>query len=355
MNPLPDVSAAPVATPASAPLRVFYSGHSLMDRPMPDHVERIAQSEGRPVTWDRQYHVGSLLRQRTRGSDPAAATWTGWTLGENRDGSGLDVAAALEGRLPNVEPFEVLVTTERHDILWAMTNEGSAAYLRSLHDARVRGRPDGATWLYEGWQSLEPARVSDWIAYERASATAWQCVASEVNRTLEAAGRADRVWSLPASRALVMLVERALASPGLPGISGPDAAATLSAVFSDDVHLTPLGHYYIALVTWAFISGTPAQAGHWRPETVTEQQADSLRAVARDAHRALVSQTLATASAQACTAQLKAVCPTYWRYIETRWLAQRQSWPKARLQRLRNEWACRGDLDEGRHRIAGSA
>ena len=349
--PLAGVSAAPVVAAApAAPLRVFFSGHSLMDRPLPDQVEALARADGVALGWDRQYRIGSLMRERTRGTDPAAASWTGWAQGENREGQGLDVLAALSGQNRELEPFDVLVTTERHDILWAMTNESSAAYLRALHDARVRGRPEGSTWFYEGWQSFGPGQVGAWATYERSAAGAWQCVAAEVNRSLAEAGRADRVWSLPASRALVALVEAALSSPGLPGISAGDEGATLARLFKDEVHLTELGMHYMALVTWAFVSGRPA-AMPWRPDGVTEEQSQSLRKVAVQAHESLRSQTLVQASAADCEVQLQALCPVYWAYMEQRQLATGRSTLAARWDRTRDAWRCERAVAQGRHRI----
>lgn len=349
--PLGGVGAAPVAAAsAGQSVRLFYSGHSLMDRPLPDQVEALARADGITLGWDRQYRIGSLMRERTRGADPAAADWTGWMQGENREGQGLDVLATLTGQNPSVAPFDVLVTTERHDILWALTHESSAAYLRALHDARVRGRPQGATWFYEGWQSFGPGQVRAWAAYERAAAGAWQCVAAEVNRSLEQAGRPDRVWSLPASRALVDLVDAALSERGLPGITAETETATLARLFRDEVHLTDLGLHYMALVTWAFVADRPL-AGPWRPDTVTEEQSASLRRVASQAHAALRGQTLVESAPADCQAQLTALCPVYWGYMEERQLAGGRSALGAAWDRAKQQWRCERALGAGRHRL----
>jgi hypothetical protein len=352
--PLAGVGAAPVVpTPDAATMRVLYSGHSLMDQPLPDQVEQLAGATRIVLDWERQYRVGSLLRERTVGLDPAAATWTGWTLGQNRRGEGLDVAAALAGTLPGRSPFDVLVTTERHDILWAMMNEGSATYLRRQHDERERGRPGGATWFYEGWQSFGRGQVDLWIAYERASAGAWQCVAAEVNRSLAEAGRADRVWSLPASRALVLLVERALSPPGVAGVTAATPEQTLAALFRDEVHLTDLGMHYMALVSWAFLTGRPEPAP-WRPDGVSPEQAASLRAVALQAYAELRTQTLVQAPAQDCRSQLTALCPVYWAYMEQRQLSDGRSRWAAGFDRAKQQWRCGGSIRDGGYQVRAS-
>jgi hypothetical protein len=332
-------------------VQVFYSGHSLMDQPIPNYVESIAKAAGAAHTWDRQYRIGSSLRERTRGTASDGSAWTGWTSGDNRRGSGMDVAAALSGRIPNVAAFDTLLTTERHDILWVMTNEDSASYLRRLHDLRMQGQPAGSTWFYEGWQSFDASRISDWVAYERASAVAWQCVAAEANRSLESTGRVDRVFSLPASRALVNLVEQALAPKGLVGVTAGTPVETLKRIFSDDVHLTELGKYYMALVIWSFANGKAPEAMTWRPPSVTEEQAHSLLEVAAASYDRLRDQTLVAASASECQQALRTLCPTYWGYIEQRRRAQGASWAAASYERIREQWRCGRAIDAGRHQV----
>lgn len=350
------VSAPPPGSAMPSPLRIFYSGHSLMDRPLPDHVEALAQAEGREVQWERQYRVGSLLRERTRGLDASSASWSGWTLGDNRQGSGLDVAAALSGRIPALPPFDVLVVTERHDILWAMQNESTAGYLRRLHDERVRGRPEGATWFYESWQSMSADRIADWARYETAAAIGWQCAAAEVNRSLQAEGRADRVQSLPAARALVRLVERATSPTGWPGVTAATPQATVERLFSDAVHLTDAGMYYMALVTWAFVNGAPATRVDLPvPKGMDPALAAGLRSAAADAHAALRDQTLSEASAEACQARLAEVCPIVWPYMAQRWQSEGRAWPQARWQQFKLQRQCEAGVRDGRHRLVAAS
>jgi hypothetical protein len=59
------------------------------------------------------------------------------------------------------------------------------------------------------------------------------------------------VATLPAGAALVDLVERILKDE-VAGISGT-TPQKLNMIFSDNVHLTPLGVYYISLVTYASV------------------------------------------------------------------------------------------------------
>ena len=49
------------------PQRIFISGHSLVDQPLPDNLESIAKSLGTAIQWNRQYMVGSSIRDRVQG------------------------------------------------------------------------------------------------------------------------------------------------------------------------------------------------------------------------------------------------------------------------------------------------
>src|SRR5688572_8555317 len=107
-------------------LRAFYSGHSLSDG-VPEVVAGIARSLGRDFDFEFQSLPGSLIRARTAGDEPGAPEGSGYRLGKNRNGSGLDVEAALRtrpiagGNAP--EPYDVLVVTERHDLPYAVLEE----------------------------------------------------------------------------------------------------------------------------------------------------------------------------------------------------------------------------------------
>jgi hypothetical protein len=59
---------APDAGTTIARARIFFSGHSLLDNPMPDYVESIAKSQGKDLLWNQQNIIGSPLRVRTWGN-----------------------------------------------------------------------------------------------------------------------------------------------------------------------------------------------------------------------------------------------------------------------------------------------
>jgi hypothetical protein len=71
--------------------RTFFSGHSLLDNPLPDFVAGIAEAEGQSVHWNQQIVIGSPIRVRTWGS----GDWSGYRQGKNRSGSDMDVVTEL--------------------------------------------------------------------------------------------------------------------------------------------------------------------------------------------------------------------------------------------------------------------
>jgi hypothetical protein len=256
---------------------VFYSGHSLLDRPLPDFVQDIAASLATSAEWNRQYIVGSSIQRRTRGDDLARPTWQGYREGYNREGEGMDVVAELRTPRTIDGLYDVLVITEQHTLLDVVLEADSVRSLRHFHEQFIAGNPHGQSFFYEPWFSVadksEPQR---WIAYERSASQIWQCVATRINTSLAAEGRTDRIISLPAGLALAELIERATRTPGLPAISRANVRETVDAIIADDVHLTELGIYFMSLVTYSSVYQRPV-AGAWHPDSVTKAEAATLQ------------------------------------------------------------------------------
>ena len=271
----------PVAARDSA--RIFISGHSLTQQPMPDCLCAIAHSLNTTVEWNRQYIEGSSIRQRTRGLEPNAAGWPGYSEGLNREGAGMNVLDELRRPRTITAPrYDTLVITEINDLLTTLLANDTVRHLRHFHDRIIAANPAGTTYFYAPWMHLidknDPRR---WIAYERAASPLWQGVVTRINLSLAAEGRADRIGFLPASAALAQLVERATQGVGLAGVSGAGVRATVDSIVADQVHLTPLGSYYMALVTYAHVFGR-SPVGAWAPEGMGITQAVSLQKLAWD-------------------------------------------------------------------------
>jgi hypothetical protein len=274
---------------ARQPTSVFVSGHSLVDLPYPAYLATIGNVLGEPLTWQRQYMVGSSIKQRS----------------------------------PLILPpgdFNALVITEQHAVLNSLVWEDTHRYLREAHDAFISRNPDGQTWFFIPWLSLdEPAQPQRWMAYEKAAALVWQCTISRINRDLQADGRADQIRTIPASLALAYLIET-LRQEGRPY------------VFSDDVHLIPAGKFYLALVTAGLMSGglppdLPARVG-----AVDGLAPDQVHTMVRTAQRYLAAfrdpRELTEAGCRKFLAD--SFIDDYWNYYRDAVLAKNSSALKAR-------------------------
>lgn len=321
-------AAAEAAKQPNTPRRVLISGHSLTDQPLPDYLAAIAKHQGQPWDWQRQYVVGSSILDRSAGLR-GTAPWSGYRSGANREGKELDLLQELRSAGASPEPYNTLLITEQHSVLGGLVWNDTVRHLRHFHDRFIDANPRGTTWFYESWLSLDdksdPRR---WIAYERAASPVWRCVATRINRSLEAEGRADRILALPAGRALAQLIERATQAPGVEGLSGgpldtPEARrAVVDRLVADNVHLTPLGSYYIALVTSAALTGATA-ASTWAPADVDASAAAALQ---REATAFLEAwrREGAPEDLAACRRHLQRdFIRIYWSYVrDTEWIAQ---------------------------------
>ena len=236
-------------------VRAFYSGHSLSDG-VPEIVEEIARSLGHRLDFETQSMGYSLLRQRTKGEVPSAADWPGYRAGSNRGGSGLNVAEELRNprRLASGDKYDALVVTERHDLPAIARKERTAVYLTDMARHLLAGNPDAEVLLYHTWLNLDTDAPWPWIDYERAVLPMWECIASRANLDLPARGNAPRVRVLPGATALAELAA-ALWEGKVPGAAGNRPGERVRLLFSDNVHMSEAGRYFMALVHYAVLFG----------------------------------------------------------------------------------------------------
>jgi hypothetical protein len=240
--------------------RLMVSGHSLTDNPFVDYIEDIATKKGDSFNYNQQIVIGSPIRARTKGNDWNAPNWPGYSSGKNRNGStGLNlINEFLNPQTIGVnERYDTFVLAENHNLLEMIQWEDTLGLTRHFQDRLIAGNSQARSYLYHTWLSLDKLNPSAWIAHEKSAQLVWECVSSKVNLSLQADGRSDRMIPLPAGGALVDLVERALAGQ-VAGITGTDAQK-LDMIFIDNVHTTPLGAYYMALVTYAATFGKTPQ------------------------------------------------------------------------------------------------
>jgi hypothetical protein len=294
-------------------VRAFFSGHSLLDNPLPNWIEAMALSRGDSLGWQQQIVLGSPIRIRTRGEDPAADAYSGYRLGRSRAGGPIDVLRELEQplQLAPGEKYDRLVITVRPDLLGTMQWEGTIEYLRDYHERLVQQNPDASTLLYQVWPDIDRKDPTEWMRYVENELFAWECVAARVNAPLEAAGRRDRVRVVPAGLALRALVQHAL-DGDLPGVDG-SVAQKLDAIFVDDLHLRPIGIYLMAALHYGALFGkSPVGAASAAP--VNPALLPLLQGLAWDTLSAYETHAQRAPTFAECSARIAHdVCPAYQR------------------------------------------
>lgn len=314
------LSTAALGQAGTSPARnVFWSGHSLTDPPIPQMLAEISDSFGVAMRWNRQSMAGASMEARTRGRPPNPDGWDGYRQGSNRDTAGLDLleefrtSASVGG-----DGYDVLVITEVHDFLWSLVHGDTVRLLRHYHERFIEGNPAAQTYFYQSWLNLyDRDDPRTWIAYEQAAEPVWQCIATRVNTSLAAEGRADRLLFIPAGLALTELVAVATRDAGIAGLSAASVPATLDLIFRDTVHLTDAGSYFVALVVYAFVNGA-SPAGAWSPDTMTETTAVQLQQLAWRFRNDYLRNNRPLTLEECSTVVRTSFAEQFWRFLDGR-------------------------------------
>lgn len=291
----------------------FFSGHSLLDNPLPDWIELIAESRGDSLGWQEQIVLGSPIRIRTKGDDAKASGYPGYQLGKSKSAGEIDVLRELKSptALQPGEKYERLVITERNDLIGTVRWENTIGHLRHFHDRLVEQNASASTLLYQCWPDIDKKDAEAWLRYVEQELLAWECVAAQVNQTLAAEQRKDRVEVVPGGLALATLVQRALAGE-VPGVSGT-AQQRLDAIFTDHVHLEPLGIYLLAAVHYAMLFGK-SPVGGAAPREISASARPLLQELAWNTVLAYRSRAAQPPRLAECRSRIASeVCPAYYR------------------------------------------
>lgn len=296
----------PITTRSKA--NIFFSGHSLIDNPMPDFVAAIAEAQGDTNDWEQQNVLGSPIRVRTRGGNANGSGWDGYSDGKNRDGDGMNVLGELASpsRLAAGERYDTLVITERHDPLDTMQWENTLGYLRDYHDRLTDASPAARTRFYQCWPDIDKDDPTRWTAYVRAELAVWECAASKLNRGL---GQSE-ITVIPAAVVLARVVEEALAGR-VPGVSG-STSTRMNAIFTDNVHLTEVGAYAMGAAIYASVYGK-SPVGADASNGLSAATTAALEAIAWDVVASYPASERSERDLAACrTTVARDVCPEYY-------------------------------------------
>ncbi len=225
-----EVTAAYATPPAplERPVSVFHLGHSLVGRDMP---AMLAQLAGEGHSYDSQLGWGTSLREHWEPDVPINGFET-----ENAHARYRDAREALASG-----DYDAFVLTEMVEIRDAIRYHDSARYIRLWQEAARAGNPDIRVFLYEAWHRTDGPE--DWLArLDGDLARHW-----EGDILLPGTDLAHPVYVIPAGQVFAHFVRRVEAAGGIGKLT------SRTGLFSDEVHVSDLGAYLVALTHYAVI------------------------------------------------------------------------------------------------------
>lgn len=225
----PETPPGPLRSPIDE-AHVMFIGHSLVNFHMPAMLADVAHSLG--VQHEHAAHI--------QDGAPLKHNWE-----RHEQARGTDARKALPtGR------YDVVVLTEAVDLDDMIRWMEPAEYGGRFYRLAVEANPDVRVFLYETWHDrnlvrrgpLGCSRGGDWRAYLDDDLGKWEGIADDIAR----AHRGPPVAVVPGGQAMARLVDEIRAGQ-VPGIDNERS------LFSDTVHLSPLGNYFIALVQFSTI------------------------------------------------------------------------------------------------------
>lgn len=201
----------------SLQLGAFFVGHSLVGWDFPFLLDEMAKEAGHQHTYNLSFIIGAPLK------------WI-WDRGNEAHGSNFNT------ELPSGN-YQHLVITEALPITNHITD--AVIYAPLYYGRILEGNPNATLYIYQTWPELI---VDDWFGQIESERTYWEQIA-------DAAGAAHpdaaNPLIVPAGPALAELRRRIEAGqvPGITEVRG--------SIFVDDIHMSLLGNYFIAMVQYA--------------------------------------------------------------------------------------------------------
>lgn len=205
-------------------LSVFFIGHSLVSPDLPAMLRSLAKTEKLDGAIDYQVINGAPLK---------------WNWDNASTAEGIDGRVALSsGR------YDVVVMTEAIALKDHIEYSDSKGYALRWYELAVSGNPKARVYMYETWHGREGGDQEFWRKRLDQDLALWEGVVDAVNGARRQG--APEMLIIPAGQGLARLSDEVAAG------RVPDIGA-MSDLFADDIHLTEVGKYFIAMIHYAAI------------------------------------------------------------------------------------------------------
>ncbi len=224
--------------------KAFYVGHSLSDQ-IPDMVKSLSDDHTE-VSFDWVYQW-----------IPGAPLWWQWERQYDQGHAIIDPHYYgfydPQHGLPAGD-FDVLVLTESVPRHWSSIGD-TYSYVDSFFSYALRYNPGIQVYLYEDWHCLlsgDPTGcdydipAAGWRQRLTDDLPMWESVLDTINNRYNPV---NPICMIPAGQGLARLYD-SIEAGAVPGITD------ISQLFSDDIHLTDQGKYFVACVHFAMIHRT---------------------------------------------------------------------------------------------------
>lgn len=215
---------------------VVMVGHSLFGADGPDMLQealRAGTGEG-------------VVRAQIINGAPLKYNWD-----ESDTAEGIDARSVLpEGGTTHLILTEAIPLANHRQ--WSDT----FVYAQAFAGLASSANPDVHIYVQETWHSLKSGTGAT-VEHDEGAGTPWRArldqdlpVWEEIVAQVAAATRSDsaRVGLIPAGQAMARLHDE-IAADRIPGLTD------ISALFADDIHLNDMGHYFVAMVQYATLTG----------------------------------------------------------------------------------------------------
>lgn len=247
--PLPPLTeVTPHTPPLPAPeqgLAVFHLGHSLVGRNMPAMLAQLAAAAGLE---EHEYHHQLGWGATLRAHYEPEVEIPGFAVENDNPRFRSAHEAVASGE------YDAVVLTEMVELRDAIRWHDSPVYLQRWAQAIRAVQPDARIYLYETWHARQDTDA--WLArLDHDPAELWE---GRVLAQVWGDRRAGPVHVIPAGRVLAAFTRALAELGGLPGMEDERALFTLTESGEiDDIHMSDLGSYLVALVHFAVLYQRP--------------------------------------------------------------------------------------------------